>query len=93
MKRQFRIPGKWLAIVLALVPLMFGCSEGVTIEKQGGVTVVRNPKDPVPVPGAPKALSLEEDLRIGVLEGEDEYMFGFLRSVQVDEDENIYILD
>jgi hypothetical protein len=80
-------------IILAFCLLMFGCSQGVTIQEEDGITVVRNPKNPVSVPSAPSALSLEEDLRIGVLEGEDEYMFGFLRSVQVDDDENIYVCD
>lgn len=79
--------------VLALSLGLMGCSEKVTIEEKDGVIIVRNPKSPVAVSGEPRALSLEEDLRIGVLEGEDEYMFGFLRSVQVDEDENIYIAD
>ena len=65
----------------------------MTIEEKDGVIIVRNPKKPVSVSGEPHALSLEEDLRIGVLEGEDPYMFGFLRSVQVDDEENIYILD
>ena len=54
---------------------------------------MQHPDKPAKVPGTPTTLTLEEDLRIGVEEGEDEYMFANLRSVQVDNDENIYVLD
>ena len=73
--------------------VILGFSQKVKIEEKDGVIIVKNPKKPAKVPGAPMALTLEEDLRIGVEEGEDEYMFALLRSVQVDNDENIYILD
>ena len=84
---------KVIGFIWVILLMSFGCSQGVKIEKEDGVTIVRNPEQPAAAPGAPKALTLEENLRIGVMEGEDEYMFGFLRSVQVDEEENIYILD
>lgn len=80
----------WLLIFMAAAP---GFSQKVKIEEKDGVTMIRNPKKAVKVKGAPKALSLEEDLRIGIEEGDENYMFGSLRSVQVDDEENIYILD
>ena len=70
-----------------------GCSPKAKIEKKDGVIIVKNPRKPVKVPGEPTALSLEEDLRLGTSEGEEKYMFANLRSVQVDNDENIYVLD
>ena len=66
-------------------------SKGFCQPSRGSVT--KSGVKKIEVPGASKALILEEDLRIGVEEGEEEYMFAFLRSVQVDNDENIYVLD
>jgi len=80
----------WLLILIATAP---GFSQKVKIEEKDGVIIIRNPKKPVQVKRAPKALSLEEDLRIGIEEGDEDYMFANLRSVQVDDEENIYILD
>ena len=47
-----------------------GFSQKIEIEKKEGIVIVKNSKNPEKVPGAPTALSLEEDLRIGVGEGE-----------------------
>lgn len=68
-------------------------SQKVRIEKKDDITIVHNPKKPGEVPGAPKVLILEEDLCIGEESGDEEYMFAALRSVQVDEDEDIIVLD
>lgn len=58
-----------------------------------GVPVVHNPKKPVPVPGQPSTLVLKPDLVIGQESGDENYMFSELRSVQVDDAENVYALD
>lgn len=79
--------------LIFLFLVILGFTQKVKIERIDGVVIVKNPKKPVKVPGAPTALILEEDLRIGVGEGKEEYMFANLRSVQVDNDENIYVLD
>jgi len=79
----------WAALVM-LSPCF---AQKIKIEKKDGVTIVHNPKKPAKVPGAPKSLTLEEDLRIGVESGDEDYMFAELRSVQVDEDEDIIVLD
>jgi hypothetical protein len=63
------------------------------IEKKDGGTTVKNPKNPLKVPGGPLALVLEEDLRIGVESGDEDYMFASIRSVQVDNEEDIIVLD
>ena len=91
MKNKIKI----VTVVLSLfIFMVFPCfSQNIKIEKKDDVTIIHNPKRPGQVPGAPKALSLEEDLRIGIEEGDEDYMFANLRSVQVDDEENIYVLD
>ena len=81
----------FLAIFLLLLSPCF--AQKVKIEKNDGVTIVRNPKKPAKVPGAPRSLTLQEDLCIGAASGDEDYMFAELRSVQVDEDEDIIVLD
>jgi len=61
-----------------------------TIEEVDGVTVVKNPKEPM---YGEDVFSLEEDLSIGEVEGREEYMFSEMRHIAVDEGERIYILD
>ena len=61
-----------------------------TMEKVDGVTVVKNPKEPM---YGEDVFSLEEELSIGEAERREEYMFQRVIDVEVDEDERIYILD
>ena len=61
-----------------------------SIEVVDGVTVVKNPKEPM---YGEDVFSLEEELSIGDVEGPEEYMFSRMRSVAVDDEERIYILD
>ncbi len=61
-----------------------------TIEEVDGVTVIKNPKEPM---YGEEVFSLEEELSIGEAEGPEEYMFSRIRSVAVDDEERIYILD
>lgn len=60
---------------------------------EDGVTVVHNPKKGAPPPGVPSSLTLKPDLTIGNEAGDENYMFSQLRSVAVDDRENIYALD
>ncbi len=60
-----------------------------TIEEENGVTIVKNPKKPLYGEGV---LSMEEDLALGEKEGREEYIFSRI-SMDVDDNENIYILD
>jgi len=60
------------------------------IEEVDGVTVVKNPKEPMFVEDI---FSLEEELSIGKAEGREEYMFSEIRSIAVDDEEKIYALD
>jgi hypothetical protein len=61
-----------------------------TIEEENGITVVRNPKEPM---YGEDVLSLEEELSIGEKEGSEEYMFSQIIDLGVDDGERIYILD
>ena len=80
-------------LLLTLLSVIPGIAQKVKIEEKDGVVIIKNPKNPVSVPGGPTSLVCEENLKIGVEEGEEEYMFANLRSVQVDSEDNIYVLD
>ncbi|MFO7981291.1 MAG: 6-bladed beta-propeller [Candidatus Aminicenantes bacterium] len=60
------------------------------IKIQDGVTIVENPMEPM---YSGDVLELEEDLVIGEKEGPEEYMFSEVRDIDVDSEENIYVLD
>jgi hypothetical protein len=60
---------------------------------QSGVQVVKNPKKTVAVAGQPSSLVLKEDLVIGLAGGPEGDLFAELRSVGVDDQENIWTLD
>lgn len=61
-----------------------------TIEDKDGVIIVKNPKEPI---YGEDIFSLTEDLSIGRAEGQEEYMFLGISSIDVDEKENIYVAD
>ena len=63
---------------------------GGTIEEVDGVTVVKNPKEPIYGEGI---FGLKDELTIGKKKGEEEYMFTRLIAIDVDEKGNIYTLD
>jgi hypothetical protein len=61
-----------------------------TIVKEGDVTVVKNPKEPLyktPV------IELKEDLSLGGPEAQGDYAFGQIRTFVVDDAGSIYVLD
>lgn len=60
------------------------------IKKENGVTVIKNPKKPL---YGDEVFSIEEDLRIGEVEGDENYIFSQIRHIAVDHDENIYVAD
>jgi hypothetical protein len=68
-------------------------SSGQKVTAEDGIPIVHNPKEPIVVEGAPTQLMLKQDLLIGQEAGDESYMFSELRSVQVDDQENIYVLD
>jgi hypothetical protein len=63
------------------------------IVKEGDVIIVSNPKKPIPKNGLKKRIVFKEDLSIGVIEGEENYMFGSRVEFNVDKQGNFYISD
>jgi len=76
-----------------LAPAGANSGQKFDVRAEGGVTVVRNPKVPVPRPGGPSELILTEDLVIGRAPAGGADLFAELRSVGVDDQENIWTLD
>lgn len=81
--------------VLIILIIFFACQKQSTkwkgtIEEVDGVSIVNNPKEPI---YGEDVFSLEEELSIGEAEGREEYMFSQVRSIAVDEEERIYVLD
>lgn len=70
-----------------------GPGQKVDIRTEDGVVVVRNPKAPAPRPGGPSNLILTQDLVIGRGPAGGPDLFAELRSVGVDDNENIWTLD
>ena len=68
-------------------------AQKIDVTTENGVTVVRNPKVPVPQPGGPSKLILKEDLVLGRDPAGGADLFAELRSVGVDGRENIWTLD
>ena len=83
----------------AIITVFFSISayslpvQDVRIKTENGVQVVYNPKNPISVPGVPTRIEVTQDLCIGDEEGIEDFVFSQIRSVQVDEEENIYVLD
>ena len=61
-----------------------------TIEEVNGVTVVKNPKEPI---YEEDVFGLDEELTIGEEDKDGEPLFIDISSVRVDKEENIYVLD
>jgi hypothetical protein len=60
------------------------------IEEVDGVTVVKNPVEPM---YGPAIFKLEEEVSIGEAEGREEYMFVEVQSITTDDEGRIYVLD
>jgi len=65
----------------------------IVIKIENGIPVVCNPKNPAPPAGCPRSLTLQPDLTIGEDDTDPNSMFSRLRSIQVDNQDNIYALD
>jgi 6-bladed beta-propeller len=65
----------------------------IVIKTENGIPVVYNPNNPAPPPQTPRSLTLQPDLTIGEDDTDPNSMFSELRSVQVDDQGNIYTLD
>jgi hypothetical protein len=87
-------PSVSLCPVLAVLTLA-ACSDSPrwtgTVTDSAGVTVVHNTA--VGVWSASEAWTLEEELKIGAIEGDPEYLFGRIGSVGADSRGRIFVLD
>jgi hypothetical protein len=81
----------FLSVIIILVSCQKQKAEWKgTIDEENGVTVVKNPKEPM---YSEDMFSMEEELSIGEAEGREEYMFSEIRSMAVDDAGRIYVLD
>jgi len=90
--------GIYLILVIQLGPAALpdswaSAGQKIEVKTEGDVTIVRNPKVPVPQPGGPSKLILTQDLVIGKDPAGGPDLFAELRSVGVDDQENIWTLD
>jgi hypothetical protein len=79
-------------LILAVSAISVG-EDKIVVKTENGVTVVYNPENPAPPPGSPTSLLLRHDLTIGEDAADENSTFSELRSIQVDDQENIYALD
>jgi len=84
-----------IVLVLSILIITVSCNQQKTewkgtIEEIDGVTIVKNPKEPI---YSEDIFSLEEELTIGEKQGNEENMFSEIIDVGVDDEENICILD
>lgn len=84
-----------IVLVLSILIMTVSCSQQKaewkgTIEEIDGVTIVKNPKEPI---YSEDIFSLEEELTIGEKQGNEDSMFSEIIDVGVDDEENVYILD
>ncbi len=90
MKRLF-----FLTLVISFLIGLTACNQQKSewagkIEEIDGVTVVKNPKEPI---YQEEVLIIEEELSIGDSEENEDYMFSDISHITVDSDGRIYILD
>jgi hypothetical protein len=95
MERKLKLKFIFILIVFSSLVLIVSCGGQKsewrgTMEEIDGVTIVKNPKEPI---YGEDVFSIEEELSIGEAEGSEEYMFSRLRSLAVDDEERIYVLD
>jgi hypothetical protein len=93
MKSKTNVVPIIISISLFMMLISFGEQKAEwkgKIEKENGVKVIKNPK--VPIYKA-NILTLEEELSLGGTEAKGVYSFSQIRSLAVDKDEYIYILD
>ena len=94
------IPGVLLLIISALPAVDFNRAPDASnpfpaVQSSGkkDVKVISNPKMPQPPDGKPIFMIFEEDLSIGVREGDEKYMFGNRVYFNTDGDGNFYVTD
>ncbi len=84
-----------IALFCSAVILLISCGKQRngwkgTIEEVDGITVVKNPREPM---YGNEVFSIEEDLKIGEIQGDENYMFNVIGPLAVDDEGNIYVAD
>ena len=84
-----------MAFLFLMLSLFISCSQKKSewkgrIEVVDGVTIVKNPKEPL---YGPDVFNLKEDLSIGEAEGREKYMFFQIHTMAVSNNGDIYVLD
>ena len=93
MNKKISKLGILLMLLFSAMHILCGKQESEwegTIEEQNGIIIVKNPDNPI---YKRNILILEEELSLGKKQGEKEYMFTRIMSIDIDQDENIYVLD
>jgi hypothetical protein len=67
--------------------------KGFKVEKVDGVIVVSNPEKPIPKNGLKKRIVFKEELSIGEIEGDENYMFSEFIRFNTDDEGNFYVSD
>ncbi len=92
----------WISTIKIIFILVFVCflsAWPIASQKKNltqidkNVPTVLNPLDPTPTKSQPSRMYITEDLRIGTVKGSDEYMFGEIREMAVDDEGQIFVLD
>jgi hypothetical protein len=63
------------------------------LDQEAGAQVISNPKSPRAPDGKRKRILFKEELSIGVIEGDENYMFGGTIFLNADDEGNFYITD
>ena len=93
MKNKTRIISVTSFLLVSILIMSYGEQKAEwkgKIENEDGVIIVQNPKKPL---YSEDVFDLQEELAIGGADEREEYMFSGIRSVDVSEDDKIYILD
>lgn len=89
---------KFFPIVFCLVVISLAWGSGqksgeFKVIEENGVLTAANPAHPVPLPDSPQDIVFTEEFRIGLLEGDPNYVFGEFISFAVDDTGNVHVLD
>ncbi len=87
--------GLYISLGIFFLVLFFSCAHEKpgwqgTITEENGVTIVKNPKEPV---YTENVFTLEEEMAWGQKTDSQDHFFASIRALQVDEAGNIYVLD
>jgi hypothetical protein len=93
MKNKTKVVSIVLYLSIFIMAISFGGQKVEwkgKIELKDGVKVVKNPKKPM---YGDEIFAIEEDLKIGEVDGNEKYMFSEIRNLAIDKNENIYVAD